>query len=83
MIHPEELTADNWRAANTALLAKTLAEFCYEQLLEPQPDGDTYVTAVDDGVAYRFRARRGSFDCWHVDADSVRRVAADGNEAEP
>lgn len=83
MIHPEELTARHWRAANAALLAKTLAEFSYEHLLHPVADGDGYVVTVDAGVGYRFRARRGSFDGWHVDNASVRRVAPDGTEHAP
>jgi siderophore synthetase component len=89
MIDPAELTADNWRRANHAMLAKTLAELCYEQLLTPRPeagaqgDDHPYVVDVDDGVAYRFQARRGGFGSWHVDTASVRRRGPDGSEDEP
>jgi siderophore synthetase component len=92
MICPEELTSEHWRAANVRLLAKTLAELAYEQLLNPHPDGaaggDAYTVAVattqsGDRTGYRFRARRGSFDCWHVDPGSVRRIAPDGGEHPP
>jgi len=76
-------TAGHWRTANRRMLAKTLAEFSYEQLLSPQPHGDRYVVTVDNGIGYRFNARRGSFDCWHVDPDSVRRVDAQGEEHVP
>ncbi len=41
---PAELTAENWRRAGRAMLAKALAEFSYEELLTPvaesgHPDG--------------------------------------------
>ncbi|GAA5027593.1 IucA/IucC family siderophore biosynthesis protein [Actinopolymorpha pittospori] len=77
---PAELTAAHWSAASRALLAKALAEFSYEELLEPVPDG------TDDGgryrldlpdVTYRFRARRGSYGSWFVDPASITR---DGSE---
>ncbi|MDQ4006980.1 MAG: IucA/IucC family siderophore biosynthesis protein [Actinomycetota bacterium] len=78
MIHPEELTADHWCTANHRMLAKTLGEFCYEQLLQPERDDDAYVVRLDGGVSYRFRARRGSFAGWHVEPGSVRRAGGDG-----
>ncbi|MFD7921484.1 IucA/IucC family protein [Streptomyces sp. NPDC059740] len=54
-----------------------LAEFAYEEVIAPQRDGTAedgtprYRLPLDDGVTYRFQARRGSYGDWHVDADSV------------
>lgn len=72
---PEEAT---WRAAGRALVAKTIAELCYEQLLAPRPAGDGgYALRLPGGVAYRFTARRGAFATWRVDPDSVWRQGGD------
>ncbi len=77
---PAELTGEAWHRAGRDLLAKTLAELCYEQLLDPaRTGGDGYRVDVGDGVAYAFRARRAAFDSWRIDPASVRRVA-DGSE---
>lgn len=71
---PAGLTASAWRRAGRQLLAKTLAELSYEQLLDPVPDGDDgYRVTVDNLVGYTFRARRGGFGCWRVEPTSVRR----------
>lgn len=77
---PAELTAEAWHRAGRDLLAKTLAELCYEQLLDPaRTSDDGYRVDVGDGVAYAFRARRGAFESWRIDPASVRRIA-DGSE---
>nr|WP_245599759.1 IucA/IucC family siderophore biosynthesis protein [Embleya scabrispora] len=55
------------------MIAKSLAEFAYEELLAPLADGDTYTVDVSGDVHYRFRARRGAYDAWHVDPESVVR----------
>lgn len=41
LFRPDHLTGTAWRAAGRAMLAKTLAEFAYEELLAPRvlPDG--------------------------------------------
>ncbi|MGB3439250.1 MAG: IucA/IucC family protein [Actinophytocola sp.] len=49
-----------------------LGELSYEGLLVPTADGDEYVLALP-GVTYRFRARRGAFEAWHVEPDSATR----------
>ncbi|HEY3870088.1 MAG TPA: IucA/IucC family siderophore biosynthesis protein [Actinocrinis sp.] len=66
------------RQAGRALLAKTLGEFAYEQLLEPEPHEDGwYGLRLEAGsgpaVEYRFLAARGSYGSWFVDPGSVRR----------
>lgn len=76
---PAELTASAWRRAGRALLAKTLAELSYEQLLDPAPTGqDGYRVQVGGGVSYTFQARRGAFGTWRVTPSSVRRQAGGG-----
>ncbi|MFI6983276.1 IucA/IucC family protein [Embleya sp. NPDC050154] len=64
---------DLWRRVNRDMIAKALAEFAYEELLGPVADGDTYTVDVSGDVHYRFRARRGAYDAWHVDPASVVR----------
>ncbi len=79
---PVELTADTWRRAGRALLAKAIAELCNEELLEPVSQGEgEYRIDLDDGVAYRFTGRRGAYASWFVEPGSVRREAR-GSEAD-
>ncbi len=69
-----------WRQAARALLAKTIAEFAYEELLSPVEEEDgwhaLHLDASDGGagVEYRFRADRGAYGSWFVDPGSVRRA---------
>ncbi|MGX7762082.1 IucA/IucC family protein [Streptomyces angustmyceticus] len=66
-----------WQHAARRLFAKTLAEFAYEEVLTPEPDGTApdgtpqYRLPVTDGLVYRFRARRGAYGHWRVDPDSL------------
>ncbi|MGH3978577.1 MAG: IucA/IucC family protein, partial [Pseudonocardiaceae bacterium] len=79
---PAELTTPNWRHAGRSLLAKTLAELSYEQLLDPvRTGGNSYRVDAGGGIGYTFRARRGAFGCWRVDPDSVHRTV-DGTASE-
>jgi siderophore synthetase component len=64
-----------WQAAARRLLAKMLAEFAYEEVIVPVPEpaaGPTsYRLTLSPEVTYRFRARRGAYGSWHVNADSI------------
>ncbi|MFC9884370.1 IucA/IucC family protein [Streptomyces libani] len=66
-----------WQHAARRLFAKTLAEFAYEEVLTPEPDGTApdgtpqYRLPVTDTLVYRFRARRGAYGHWRVDPDSI------------
>lgn len=64
-----------WQNASRRLLAKMLAEFSYEEVIVPEPDpaaGPTaYRITLSPEVTYRFRARRGAYGSWYVDADSI------------
>ncbi|WP_329137279.1 IucA/IucC family siderophore biosynthesis protein [Streptomyces sp. NBC_01476] len=64
-----------WQHASRRLLAKMLAEFAYEEVIVPQPDpaGGPSAYRLDLGpeITYRFRANRGSYGSWYVDAASI------------
>jgi len=69
-----------WRQAGRALLAKTIAEFAYEDLLGPVPEPEGWHRLElpadrpgEQAVEYRFRADRGAYGSWFVDPGSVRR----------
>lgn len=76
-----------WAASNRHLVAKALAEFSHELLLEPKALASaggwtSYSVGTDDpNVEYRFRARLRALDHWHVDRDSIRRCA-EGRDTE-
>ncbi|MPZ13197.1 MAG: IucA/IucC family siderophore biosynthesis protein [Chloroflexi bacterium] len=71
---PTALTPDRWQTAGRRLLAKILAEFAYEELLEPTDlGGGQYRVDLSAGVSYVFRARRRLFDSWRVDDSSIER----------
>ncbi|MHA6798363.1 IucA/IucC family protein [Bounagaea algeriensis] len=79
---PAELTEQNWRRAGRALLAKSLGELSYEQLLEPvHVDGDRYRVDLPEAVSYAFTARRGAFQDWRVDPATIVRTGPGGGEA--
>ncbi|GAB3406997.1 IucA/IucC family protein [Flindersiella endophytica] len=73
---PAELTASNWKEAGRRLLAKALAEFSYEELLTPVAEGGRYRVELGDGLAYTFAGRRGSYESWFVDPESIVRCEA-------
>lgn len=62
----------SWRAAGSLVVHKMLGELSYEGLFEPVPDGDGWLLEFP-GAAYRFRARRGAFESWHVEPGSATR----------
>ncbi|WP_030057619.1 MULTISPECIES: IucA/IucC family protein [Streptomyces] len=76
---PPHLTAGHWQRAARALLAKMLGEFAYEELLKPLPGvlPGEYLLPLP-GVEYRFTARRGAYDSWQVDPESLRCSEPDG-----
>ncbi|GAB7180702.1 IucA/IucC family siderophore biosynthesis protein [Kitasatospora sp. Ki12] len=76
---PPHLTTGHWQRAGRALLAKMLGEFAYEELLKPVPgalDGE-YLLKLPE-AEYRFTARRGAYDGWQVDPESIHCSAPDG-----
>ncbi|MDV6012738.1 IucA/IucC family siderophore biosynthesis protein [Haloechinothrix sp. LS1_15] len=72
---PSSLNRQTWRRAGAELLAKTLGELSYEDLLRPQPvSGEEYRIELPGGVTYEFTARRGAFADWRVAPDRIVRV---------
>jgi siderophore synthetase component len=68
------LTPANLARAQRGLVAKAIAEFAHERILEPARDGDGFVVESADGrVRYRFRARVLALEHWLVDRDSLTR----------
>ena len=73
------LTPAHWSRANRSLVAKALAEFAHERLVDPEPTaaGRWTVRSDDRAVEYAFAARRSALDHWQVDADSITRRRGD------
>jgi siderophore synthetase component len=80
VFHPPELTAETWRSAADALVAKMLAELSFEQALEPQQLGDGRYAVHVGAAVYEFAGRPLALDSWRVDPASVTR---DGAAADP
>ncbi|NGO73310.1 IucA/IucC family protein [Streptomyces boncukensis] len=75
---PEGLDRDAWARASRRLLAKMIAEFAYEEIVHPEAEAPgapgpyrPYRLPVDGGLTLRFRARRGAYGDWSVDAASL------------
>lgn len=65
--------ATAWRKAGALITHKMLGELSYEGMLLPTMDGGEYLLSLPDNVSYRFRARRGAFESWHVEPGSATR----------
>ncbi|QNE74412.1 IucA/IucC family siderophore biosynthesis protein [Streptomyces finlayi] len=82
-----ELNRTGWDRAAVRLLAKMLGEFAYEEVIEPaavgkgDKSGDTYSLPLDDGATLRFRARRGVYGSWRVEAGSITEITAGSTTA--
>jgi siderophore synthetase component len=81
----------SWRQAGALVVHKMLGELSYEGMLQPVPDPSAgggagghrpWLLELPGEVRYRFRARRGAFECWVVEPGSARRQCGDG-EPEP
>lgn len=67
-------SGEAWARAERQLLAKLIAEFAYEGILNPQPEPGqpgTYRLPVDDRLTLRFTARRCAYGHWKLPADSL------------
>ncbi|MFJ8001917.1 IucA/IucC family protein [Streptomyces sp. NPDC096310] len=75
---PPELNPAAWERAAGRLLAKTLGEFAYEGIIDPEPvpapgsGTGHHVLTLDDGETLTFRAERGAYGHWRVDPGSIR-----------
>jgi len=68
------LTPQRWTDSGQRMVAKTLTELAYEQLLVPQPDGDgRWRLTLPGGISYTFSARRRLWEGLRVEPGSVHR----------
>lgn len=72
---PNEGDSATWHKVAKALLAKTIGELAYEQLLAPEPAGGRYLLMLTRGITYTFAADRGPFGDWRVAPGSITRSA--------
>ncbi|MFV2196644.1 IucA/IucC family protein [Nocardiopsis sp. LOL_012] len=82
---PTELTRERWDRACEHLVAKMVAELCFEYALRPTREGPAaegrWRAEAGAGAAYAFTGRRTAMDAWRVEPGSVERRAADGSAA--
>lgn len=74
LLSTPELNRAVWDRAAARLLAKMLAQFAYEEVVEPARQaggGDRYTLGLDDGGTLGFSARRGVYGSWHIASDSI------------
>jgi siderophore synthetase component len=68
------LTPVNLAIAQRSLVAKALAEFAHERILEPVREGEEFVLETPDRrTRYRFRGRELALENWLIDRDSLTR----------
>lgn len=65
------LSPERWKTANRHLLAKCLAEFSHERLLDPVEHSEREFSIQNDGHRYRFQADRYKLNHWHIDEASI------------
>lgn len=67
------LRPEHLEPAERHLVAKAIAEFTHERLIEPVPDGDGWRLDAGDST-YRFRARQHVLEHWSIDEASLTRT---------
>ncbi|MBU8769184.1 IucA/IucC family protein [Cytobacillus oceanisediminis] len=67
----EILQQEVWEKANQNLLAKMLSEFMYEDMIQPEREGNVCFLETAKGRKYRFQAENRFFDSFDVKADSI------------
>lgn len=66
------LTADSWATVNRNLVAKTLTEFTYEGIIDPEITEDGQLTCTLEGGVLTGRARYRVLGWWRVEPASLR-----------
>ncbi len=64
---------ENWNAVNIQLVAKSLAELIYEEVLSAQESGGYFTVTLKSGVKYKFEAKRGAWDFLQINPSSIKR----------
>ncbi len=81
----QSLTSQRWQTTGRSLLAKMLAEFMYEEMIQPEimkkGEINLYQLSLPEGVAYQFEAKPCLFDSYRVIPESIQRC--EGNEYSP
>lgn len=68
---------NDWTLVNLNLLAKTLGELSYEEILKPVSTGKgTYSVKLASGAEYTFSAWMGIWDHLRVDPLSIKKQTA-------
>lgn len=65
------LSPERWNIANRHLLAKSLAEFSHERLLDPVEHSEREFSVQNSGHRYRFQADKYQLNHWLIDEDSI------------
>jgi siderophore synthetase component len=69
---PHGLDQTTWERAARRLTTKMIAEFAYERIIRPHPEGDgIHSLSVSEDLTLRFHARRGAYGHWIIDPDSL------------
>ena len=69
---------NDWKAVNLNLLAKSIGELCYEQILTPRQSlEDSFEINLKSGACYTFKAWVGIWDHLRVDPNSIKKVGTD------
>lgn len=77
------LHSENWNSINQALLGKILAEFMYEELIEPQvskklaENKAVYKLTLKSDIHYQFIAKSNLFNSYHVFPETIQRQEKD------
>jgi len=67
----------NWKKAQQTLLAKTLSEFMYEEIIEPEFKGKQCIYITNAGIEYHYSAERRIFNNYRVTQESIIRIVND------
>ncbi|CDQ20199.1 Siderophore synthetase component [Halobacillus karajensis] len=75
----EQLNPADWKEVNQKLIAKMLAEYMYEDMINPKvlhTNGkiETYELIVPNHKSYQFEAKKYLFDSFEVKKESIKKI---------
>lgn len=68
------MSLENWNIANSQLIAKSLAELLYEEILVATEDQGIFSVTLKSGIRYEFKATRGSWNFLQIESGSLKRI---------